>query len=200
MHNTCPSSVTGILLAAGCGSRFDASGRHDKLLQMLPTGDAVVAASAKNLLAVLPRVVAVVRPQAEDVATCLRALGCEVTVCAAAGQGMGASLVHALAHAADAAGWLIALGDMPFVQPETLQRLAACLAQDGGIVAPVYRGRRGHPVGFGRRYLPHLLDLGGDQGARRLLQTFPVNEMAVDDAGVVLDIDTPADIPAQCQS
>lgn len=197
MNNTGHSPVTGILLAAGRGSRFDASGRQDKLLHVLPTGDTVVAASAKNMLAVLPRVVAVVRPQAEDVAACLRALGCEVTECEQAGQGMGASLVHALAHASDAAGWLIALGDMPFVQRGTLQALAARLAQEGGIVAPAYRGRRGNPVGFGRKYLPQLLTLGGDQGARRLLQTYPVTDIAVDDPGVTLDIDTPADVAAQ---
>lgn len=187
----------GILLAAGRGSRFDASGRQDKLLQPLPTGEAVVAASAKNLLAVLPKVVAVVRPGAENVAACLRALGCEITVCAAAEQGMGESLVHALAQASDAAGWLVALGDMPFVRQETLQTLVSALQQGAGIVAPLYRGRRGNPVGFSRSYLPQLLELGGDQGARRLLQQFPVTEIPVDDPGVALDIDTPADLPAQ---
>ncbi|MGE5622089.1 MAG: nucleotidyltransferase family protein [Bacillota bacterium] len=190
-------TFTGILLAAGRGSRFDASGRQDKLLQSLPTGDAVVAASAKNLLAVLPKVVAVVRPGAENVAARLQALGCEVTVCATAEQGMGASLVHALSLASDAAGWLVALGDMPFVRQETLQTLVSALQQGAGIVAPLYRGRRGNPVGFNRSYLPQLLELGGDQGARRLLQQFPVTEIPVNDPGVALDIDMPADLAAQ---
>lgn len=197
MQNHRRSPFTGILLAAGRGARFDASGLQDKLLQPLATGDAVVAASAKNLLAVLPRVVAVVRPEAENVATCLRGLGCEVAVCATAEQGMGASLVYALSQASDAAGWLIALGDMPFVRRETLQALVAALEQGAGIVVPVHRGRRGNPVGFNSSYLPRLLALGGDQGARRLLQTFPVTEIAVDDPGVTLDIDTPADLAAQ---
>lgn len=190
------NQYVGILLAAGRGSRFDPSGEQDKLLQPLATGDAVVAQAAKNLLAVLPNVVAVVRPGADRVAACLQSLGCEVAPCAAADQGMGASLVHALSQAADACGWLIALGDMPFVRYATLQALVAALARGNDIVAPVYRGRRGNPVGFSRMHLPRLLELGGDQGARRLLQAWPVTEIAVDDPGVALDVDTPEDLAA----
>jgi molybdenum cofactor cytidylyltransferase len=55
-------------------------------------------------------------------------------------------------------------------------------------------GRRGNPVGFGRVHLDTLLALGGDQGARRLLQSFPVTEVPVIDAGIFRDIDTPADL------
>lgn len=197
MQNDRHFPIVGILLAAGCGSRFDASGRQDKLLQPLATGDTVVCATAKNLLAVLPRVVAVVRPDAQQVAASLHALGCEITVCPTAEQGMGASLVHALSSAPDAAGWLIVLGDMPFVRRDTLQALVCALEQGAGIAAPLYCGQRGNPVGFNRRYLPQLLELGGDQGARRLLQTFPVTEVAVDDPGVTLDIDIPADLAVQ---
>lgn len=189
-----PDQVVGILLAAGRGSRFDPSGAQNKLLQPLPAGHAVVAAAAKNLLAGVSRVVAVVRPGADAVAACVQTLGCEVTVCPMADQGMGESLVHALSRSADAAGWLIALGDMPFVQPATMQALAAELAQGADIVAPAYRGRRGNPVGFGRKLLPQLLELGGDQGARRLLQEFPVFQIEVGDPGIVIDIDTRSDL------
>lgn len=52
----------GILLAAGRGRRFDPSGERNKLLQALPGGEPVVVASAHALLAVLPRVIAVVPP------------------------------------------------------------------------------------------------------------------------------------------
>jgi molybdenum cofactor cytidylyltransferase len=202
-------SVTGILMAAGRGRRFDPLGARNKLLQPLarsgddPAGGVpVVVASARKLLAAVPRVVAVVPPDDGGVAALLADLGCDVTVCPDADSGMAASLTHALRHslrhslrvepAPDA--WLVALGDMPHVAPATLAALAAALAAGAPIAAPVMAGRRGNPVGFGAVHLEALLALHGDQGARRLLQTCPVTEVAVDDPGIYDDIDTPADL------
>jgi molybdenum cofactor cytidylyltransferase len=188
-------SVVGILMAAGRGRRFDPQGQLNKLLQLLPSGEPVVAASARKLLAALPRVVAVVPPDDGGVALLLAGLGCDVTVCAEADSGMAASLVHALRHAgAGSDAWLVALGDMPHVAPATLAALRDALAGGAPIAVPVHAGRRGNPVGFGRTHLDALLALEGDQGARRLLQTCAVSEVPVDDAGIFLDIDTPADL------
>lgn len=66
--------------------------------------------------------------------------------------------------------------------------------QDAGMVAPCWQGQRGNPVFIPRQYLPDLLALSGDQGARALLQRFPPHLIAVDDPGIVRDIDTPADL------
>lgn len=192
-----PVSLTGVLLAAGRGRRFDPSGQRSKLLQPLPGGGTVAEASARNLLAVLPRVVAVVRPGEDRLAAALGALGCEVRVCPEADLGMAASLTHALDYARGAAGWVIALADMPYVQPATIARLAAAIedvANDAGIAAPVYQGRRGNPVAFRHDYLPLLLALEGDQGARAILRSHRVCEVAVDDGGVLHDIDTTDDL------
>lgn len=188
--------VAGILLAAGSGSRFDPTGARYKLLQALPGGEPVVAASARALLAVVPRVVAVVRPQDSATADLLRGLGCDVAACADAGQGMAASLVCGVRHAADADGWLIALADMPYVRPATMDALVRALGQGDSatIAAPVHGGRRGNPVAFGRAHLQALLALQGDQGARSILKNNPVNELMVDDPGILQDIDTPSDI------
>jgi molybdenum cofactor cytidylyltransferase len=193
-HNSSPNFV-GILLAAGEGARFDPAGEQNKLLQPLPSGDVVVAAAAKNLLSAVPQVLAVVRPGADAVAAVLRALGCDVTTCPNADQGMGESLVHAISSTADANGWIVALGDMPFVRPATMRALIAALTEDVGIAAPSYRDRRGNPVAFSRKHLPDLLKLGGDQGARDLLRRYPVDDVVVDDAGIVMDIDVPTDLP-----
>ena len=165
-------------------------------------------ASARHLLAVLSRVVAVVRPgdagADNAVAAQLLALVCEVTICPQADTGMAASLAHAIAHAnkaaPDAQGWIVALGDMPHVQPSTIQSLKTALEQGARIAvpmiaAPMYRGQRGNPVGFSRHYLPQLLALEGDQGARGILKHSAVTELEVDDSGILQDIDTPADLP-----
>jgi molybdenum cofactor cytidylyltransferase len=107
---------------------------------------------------------------------------------------MGATLVFALSQMREADGWVIALADMPYVQAATLGMLVGALRQGADIALPVYQGRRGNPVAFSRKHLPQLLALGGDQGARGLIKAHPVTEVAVDDAGVVRDIDTAADL------
>jgi molybdenum cofactor cytidylyltransferase len=190
--------VVGILLAAGRGRRFDPLGQRNKLLQPLPAagGDPVAVASARKLLSLFDTVIAVVPPDDGGVGALLAAAGCDVTVCADADTGMGASLVHAIRHSLsyDPQAWLVALGDMPHVAPSTLRLLADALAAGAGIAAPVLEGRRGNPVGFGRAHLEALLALSGDQGARRLLQTCPVTGIPVADPGIFQDIDTPGDL------
>jgi molybdenum cofactor cytidylyltransferase len=187
-------ALTGILLAAGRGRRFDPSGVRNKLLQQLANGDAVVVASARNMLAALPRVIAVVRPGEDKVASALGALGCEVRVCGDADTGMAASLTHAIDYSKGAEGWVIALGDMPHVRPVTIAALAAAIEHGARIAVPVHEGRRGNPVAFGSAHLPLLLALDGDQGARAIVNSHAVTEIMVDDEGVLHDIDTPDDL------
>lgn len=185
--------IIGLLLAAGRGRRFDPSGVRSKLLQSLPTaaGQTVLATAAGNLAAALPTCV-VLRSDAPDLAA--QVAGYAWVPCASADDGMAASLVCGLEQTADAAGWVIALADMPYVQAATIQALASALRQGADIAVPTYLGRRGNPVGFSRKHLPQLLALQGDQGARGLLQSCPVVEVAVDDPGIHQDIDTVADI------
>jgi molybdenum cofactor cytidylyltransferase len=192
--NSPASSCTGLLLAAGSGSRFDPAGVQDKLLQRLPDGRSIATASASNLIAALSRVVAVVRPGATALAQELASIGCEVIVCDDAATGMASSLVRGLTHTIDSQGWVIALADMPLVQPDTIAALATAVTHGADIAVPTYHGLHGNPVGFARTHLAYLLKLTGDAGARSLLQKFFVTEVVVEDAGVRRDIDTPADL------
>lgn len=188
-------NAVGILLAAGRGRRFDPGGVRNKLLQPLAAGEPVVVTSARTLLATLARVIAVVPPRDGGVADALRALGCDVTPCAAADSGMAASLVHAIRHSLPQAdAWLVALGDMPYVAPATLRALLDALEAGADLAVPVFEGRRGNPVAFGAVHLPALLALRGEHGARALLKSAPVAEVAVNDPGILRDIDTPADL------
>lgn len=184
----------GILLAAGRGRRFDPAGAANKLLARLPDGETVVAASARHLLSVLPRVVAVCAEESE-VAQLLRSLGCEVTICHEARDGMGVSLAQAVRASLPSSAWLVALGDMPFVQPSTIRALSDALAAGAQLAAPVAQGRRGNPVGFGDAHLAALLALRGDEGARRIVAVNTVTMIDVHDPGIFADIDHPADLP-----
>jgi molybdenum cofactor cytidylyltransferase len=187
----------GILLAAGQGKRFDASGAKNKLLHVLPSGLSVGASGAKNLKSALPFTLAVLSAVNRKLGEELQLISCASFVYPDAHLGMAHSLVSALQHAQgiqQADAFVIALADMPYVRIETINSVAFALEKGAGIVAPVYQGRRGNPVGFSSQYLPHLLALQGDQGARHLLREYPVTEIEVDDPGVLRDIDVPGDL------
>ncbi len=186
------ANICGILLAAGASRRFGS----DKLLHRLAAGTPVAAVALANLRAALPHVIAVVRPGATALADLLSDAGATVILCANADEGMGASLAAAVGASGDAAGWVIALADMPYIRPQTIEKVATSLAAGAAIVAPAYRGERGHPVGLSARFRPQLLALRGDAGARALLQQHAdlIKLIEVDDPGVCRDIDTPDDL------
>ncbi|PTB22405.1 molybdopterin-guanine dinucleotide biosynthesis protein MobA [Trinickia symbiotica] len=191
---TYASLATGLLLAAGRGTRFDPTGQQNKLLAPLPDGTPVARAAAHRLVASVARVVAVVRTGDEALAHLLNDAGCDVIFSSEAERGMGASLAAGVHASADADGWVVALADMPWIAPETIEAVARRLGQGSSIVAPVYRGRRGHPVGFGAMHGTALAALDGDVGARLLLESSDLTTIDVDDAGVIADVDTPGDL------
>jgi len=90
----------------------------------------------------------------------------------------------------------VGLADMPFIRPETIRTVAKALHDGAAIAAPSFQGRRGHPVGFARRFYEELSSLHGDNGARQFLEQHPewVKVFEVDDPGVVRDIDEPSDL------
>jgi molybdenum cofactor cytidylyltransferase len=182
----------GILLAAGSSSRFGA----DKLLQPLADGTPVGLRSARTLVAVLPRSLAVVRDRAGALARMLADAGLEVVECRVQPPGMGASIACGVAAARDAGGWVIALADMPYVPPGAIEAVAGALRAGAPLAAPWCRGRRGHPVGFAAAFGPALADLAGDVGARAVLEEHAAQIVGLpwDHDGVLRDIDTPADL------
>jgi molybdenum cofactor cytidylyltransferase len=107
--------------------------------------------------------------------------------------GMGYSIAAGVSARPDASGWLILPGDMPRVQPATLQRVARELATHAVVYAQ-YKGRRGHPVGFSGELYSELVALSGDEGARRVIARYPAFALNVDDPGVLVDVDTVADL------
>lgn len=185
---------TGILLAAGQGMRFGA----DKRLQPLADGTPLALASARPLQSVLPGSLAVVDDPDGPLARLLAEAGLQVVVNASAHTGMGGSIACAVAASAGAGGWLIALADMPFVTAGVVRQVAGRLAAGADLVAPAWRGRRGHPVGFAARHGPALRALSGDRGARDLIAAHRDSLELIDtpERGVIIDIDTPASLGA----
>ena len=185
--------ICGILLAAGASRRFGS----DKLLCRLPDGVAIGAAAARNLVSAVGQVVAVVGPGDDRRAKLLSEAGAIVVTCPSASQGMGVSLAWGIKASAAAEGWLVALADMPFVRSATSLGIAQLLQAGAALAVPVYRGRRGHPVGFSRQFVKELTSLQGDSGACGILQAQKerITWLPVDDPGIGWDIDVPKDVP-----
>lgn len=186
--------IVGILLAAGAGSRFGGG----KLLARLADDRGVAETACARLLPAVDRVVAVVPAQPGALEDALRAAGAEVVRCDTAAPGMGVSIACGVSASADAAGWLVALGDMPLVPTSQHRVVADALRAGADIAAPVCQGRRGHPVGFAARFGDELRALDGDEGARAVLARHreALLELAVNDDAGWQDIDTPSDLAA----
>lgn len=188
-------AVTGLLLAGGSARRFGAN----KLCARLPDGSGVGVRAAGALAAAgLARVVVVVRTGDALTREAFRGAGYETVECDAATRGMAHTLGCGLAAAPDAAAWLVALADMPFVDPATVRSIVAAYGRTNAIVVPCFDEREGHPVLFPRRYGPELAALTGDVGARAVLDAHAdeTEWVTVSDPGVLQDIDAPQDLAA----
>jgi molybdenum cofactor cytidylyltransferase len=185
--------TVGILLAAGAGRRFG----DGKLLAPLHHRPLVLHALTA-LLPAVDQVIAVVRPGAGALADLLEQAGAQVVECPHAHLGMGHSLACGAQHVPTPAALLVALGDMPALRTDTVRRVRRALADGAAIAVPTHQGRRGHPVGFAAAVQAELGRLHGDQGARAVLQQHAarVQEIPVDDTGILCDVDTPADLSA----
>ncbi|WP_413205427.1 NTP transferase domain-containing protein [Rhodospirillum sp. A1_3_36] len=93
----------------------------------------------------------------------------------------------------------VCLGDMPGISPRILKRLVAAFDPGEGrsICLPTFGGARGNPALFDARFIPEILEVEGDRGARPVIQAHgaevvevPVDALA-EGAGVLMDVDTP---------
>lgn len=194
--------IAGVLLAAGRSSRYGGAGDTKLLLPWGAQGVPMVAVVAATMAeAGLRRIVAVLGHRADSVGKALEGAAVETVLNPDYAAGLSTSIAAGVRAApAGASGYLIALGDMPAVTAGTVALLCRAFeaAAPPAIVMPVHNGRRGHPVLFGRAFGEELLTLSGDMGARDLLARHAgcVVEVAVDDKGVLTDLDTEAEYRA----
>ena len=174
---------TVLILASGRGERFLASGGTTHKL------DAILGEGSKKKTVLQYTIDAV------------KSSGLPFHVEDAGHPGMGDSIAAAVRQTADANGWLILPADLPLVQAETLQQVAAAL-QTAEVVQPVFEREeeqlsgevKGHPVGFGRVCIEKLLKLQGNKGAASVIIAYSAIKLIVNDIGVITDIDTVDDL------
>ncbi|MGY4494981.1 nucleotidyltransferase family protein [Pseudomonas sp. TE3610] len=170
-------AATIIILAAGRGERYRASGgsthKLDALLGGIPVLQRVLAAVAETGLDAY-----VVRPQGDN-------------------SGMGDSIARGVKATPDASGWLILPGDLGLITADSIRQVAAAVRPDT-VVLPHYQSRRGHPVAFPAECFAALSALTGDSGAAAIVRAYRqagrVLDLSVDDIGIALDIDSLDDL------
>lgn len=190
-----PHNVVALLLAAGLSKR---AGPKNKLTAPIPKNKSacpIVRASAKMLLLSSARQIIVVTGyQSKKIQTVLSGLNLTFVHNPNFGSGMARSLATGIgAVPENAAGVIVALGDMPCLSPKTLDALITAFVPTSGktICVPVQAGKQGNPVLFGRRHFIELTSLNGDRGGKTVVKKTPgaVKEVMVNDPGIHVDFD-----------
>lgn len=191
--------IGAIILAAGSSRRFGG----DKRKSSMPSGQTMLEESIHKAASVIDRVMVVLRfgdiGFARELEAKIGNHNVEFFCAPDSAKGMAHSLANAIHHVKDWEAALVFLGDMPFVQAETVESILAeyeYRKAGAPLVFPVKDGKSGHPVLFPRDYFTELEALTGDRGARSVIDSHPGNvfTVAVQDPGVIRDIDTPQDL------
>ena len=177
-----------LVMAAGLGRRFAAEGGGQKLLAELD-GIPVITHSLINAASSGMDLYVVTRP--EDVS--LHGLIHPGQLIYCLSNGLGESIAAGVQATSGYDGWILALGDMPWIKSDIFHAVAGSLNQYKS-VRPVIDGKPGHPVGFRHECLADLVALKGDNGAREVLKIHPPHKLLLKDSGCLRDIDKPEDL------
>jgi molybdenum cofactor cytidylyltransferase len=185
--------VAALVLAAGQSRRM---GSVNKLLQPVDGAPMVVRAVDAVLASRAANPIVVVGHEAERVRAALAGRKLIFVENPDYADGLSTSLRRGVAAVpADADAVLVCLGDMPRISAAQIDRLIAAFnpLEGRAICLPTHRGKRGNPVLWARRFLPEMMEIAGDVGARHLLGEYAdqVCEVEMDEDSVLLDIDTP---------
>lgn len=185
--------IAALVLAAGQSRRMGAT---NKLLAEIDgkamLARVVEAAQASQIV----QVIAVTGHEADSVTAALAPYQVATVHNPAFAEGLSTSLQAGLgALSDDVDGVIILLGDMPRIAPGHIDRLIAAFNPIEGraICVPTYQGKRGNPVLFAARFFTEMGEVAGDSGAKHLIGQHEDDlvEVAMDDDGIFLDVDTP---------
>ena len=178
-----------VVPAAGRSRRMG----RDKIL--LPFAGSTMLATVLGKLAEagVARTVAILRPDLPHAHRIARAAGAEVVVNPDPDEEMIVSIrlgVERLEDSVDA--FFVWPADHPAVRSSTLESLARAASRDRAVI-PVFTGRRGHPAIVGADLVVEIARLPPNAGLRQLWRSRSdaVSELAVDDPGVLENLDDP---------
>lgn len=205
------TTVAGVLLAAGEGSRF---GQAKALVQL--NGQTLAERGVNLLRAGGADPILVVTGAApvdidgtrtvynpawrtgmgSSLRTALQALA-DAGAAQGSDQGAGDEAPTSALGGRDVGAVVVALADQPLVGAEAVARLIAAYRDGASVAVAAYDGQPRNPVLLAREHWPDVIATAtGDQGARAFLRTRPdlVTLVECGDTGRPDDIDTPADL------
>ncbi len=190
--------VAAVVLAAGQSRRM---GRINKLLAEIDGAPMIVRTVETVMASGANPIVVATGHQADRVRAAIGERPVRFVHNPDYAKGLASSLQAALAGIPDDVdGAVFCLGDMPRVTPAHLDRLIEAFAGHDrpAICVPTHNGKRGNPVLWHRRFFEEMAQVAGDTGARHLIgeHAESVIEVAIDNDGVLLDIDTPEALSA----
>jgi molybdenum cofactor cytidylyltransferase len=183
--------IGGLVLAAGAATRF---GAQKQLAEL--DGIPLLEHSLRTMTsAPVGRVVVVLGSSGDEIAAAVDLHGADPIFCTRWEEGQSASLAYGLAELAACEAVVVTLGDQPRVSPDAIRRVIAARSGASAVRA-TYGGNPGHPVLLEQELFGRLRNVTGDKGARNLLLSVPVLDVACDDLGGGEDVDTPAELDA----
>lgn len=187
------NNIAAVILAAGLSTRMQ------QFKPLLPFAESTVIEQALHsiLSCGIRQLTVVTGCRSAEVEQAVSKLNVACIVNADYRQGMFSSVMAGLQSCDESTEAVLLLpGDMPLVKRHTIRRvIRAYYASGADVVYPVFEGQRGHPPLISRRCFPAILQGGPTDTLRTILSRFEPSmaEVEVMDAGIVTDVDTPAD-------
>lgn len=196
-----PNNISCIILAAGNSRRFGSS----KMNYRLASGLTILQTTVKSYAQFFNNISVVIQPDDEPLLRTLEGSSVNIIESPNADRGLSQSMIAAMQASPPENSYVFALGDMPFIQPGTIEQFKEAIvsSNSSNIITLSMNERLGNPVAFGSSYRESLLSLSGDFGAKSIVSsTNKSNSQAlirieVQDQGIFWDIDSEADLPSE---
>ncbi|MGG3479947.1 nucleotidyltransferase family protein [Peribacillus frigoritolerans] len=181
-----------IVLAAGYSSRANA------FKMTLPMGQmSVLEQTISKFEGLCSRVIVVAGYQAEiiqeEIAKIISENAYSFQIEFVYNENFNKGMFHSIqkgCNEANAPTFFITPGDCPLVKKETVQLLAK---HKGNVVIPSFDYKGGHPIKLSSEVKLKILETNPESNLRVVLDGYEKQYMNVDDAGVLMDVDTPED-------
>jgi molybdenum cofactor cytidylyltransferase len=190
--------VSAVVLAAGSSTRF--VGETPKQLTAIDGISMVRRVAQAALASKASEVIVVTGFQQARVASEVKGLAVHTVYNRRFQQGLSTSVKTGLWAVSDRSSAVLFIPcDQPHLDTTSLDLLVETYRRGrGSILVPAYRGRRGAPVLFDRKFFAELAAIAGDEGGRQILERHPaeVIEVELQDEAPLHDFDTVEELEA----
>jgi molybdenum cofactor cytidylyltransferase len=193
-------NIYGIILAAGASTRM----KTQKMLLSFGN-ETVIETVLRKVRGVLQQnVVVVIGANNEEIIEKVEFFPTHVTVNKNYLQGMLSSVIAGFnVLPVNAEAILVFLGDQPQIPQKVIYEVINSWKKTGkGIIIPIFKGHRGHPVLIESKFKTDILKLNPDKGLRELMEKHKrdIFEMECPYPEILRDMDTPEEYANELKS